>query len=157
MKLLFKQRLFAWFDSYDIYYEDGSVAYTVKGQLSWGHKLNIYNRNGDYVGTVKERIIKVLPAFDIYIGENHLGTIRKDLSLLSHRYNIDYKGWSVKGNFLGWDYEVIDANKDLVAVVSKALLRITDTYVIDVLDGYDEVAVLMLVLAIDAEKCSASE
>ena len=31
MKLLFKQRFFSWFDSYDIYYEDGDVAYTVEG------------------------------------------------------------------------------------------------------------------------------
>ncbi len=36
MKLLFKQRLFSWFDSYDIYAENGSVLYEVKGQLSWG-------------------------------------------------------------------------------------------------------------------------
>ena len=32
MKLYFKQRFFSWFDSYDIYYEDGSVAYTVEGR-----------------------------------------------------------------------------------------------------------------------------
>ncbi len=30
MKLLFKQRFFSWFDSYDIYGGDGSVVYTVK-------------------------------------------------------------------------------------------------------------------------------
>lgn len=33
MKLYFKQRFFSWFDSYDIYYEGGSVAYTVEGKL----------------------------------------------------------------------------------------------------------------------------
>ena len=38
MKLLFKQRLFSWFDSYDIYDEAGNTVYVVKGQLSWGHK-----------------------------------------------------------------------------------------------------------------------
>ena len=43
MKLLFKQRLFSWFDSYDIYDEDGNSVYTVKGQLSWGHRLKIYD------------------------------------------------------------------------------------------------------------------
>ena len=36
MKLYFKQRMFSWFDSYDIYYmnggeETGAVAYTVEG------------------------------------------------------------------------------------------------------------------------------
>ena len=41
MKLWFKQRFFSWFDSYDIYYEDGSTAFTVEGKLSWGHRLHI--------------------------------------------------------------------------------------------------------------------
>jgi uncharacterized protein YxjI len=35
MKLLFKQRFFSWFDSYDIYNESSETVYTVKGQLSW--------------------------------------------------------------------------------------------------------------------------
>ena len=46
MKLLFKQRLFSWFDSYDIYREDGGKAYTVQGQLSWGHCLKIFDPPG---------------------------------------------------------------------------------------------------------------
>lgn len=37
MKLLFKQRLFSWFDSYDIYEDTGNKVYTVKGQLAWGY------------------------------------------------------------------------------------------------------------------------
>ena len=51
MKLLFKQRLFSWFDSYDIYDEAGNTVYIVKGQLSWGHKLVIYDAYGNEVGT----------------------------------------------------------------------------------------------------------
>ena len=47
MKLLFKQRLFSWFDSYDIYDEFGNTVYVVKGQLSWGHKLVIYDADGN--------------------------------------------------------------------------------------------------------------
>ena len=47
MKLLFKQRLFSWFDSYDIYDEAGNTVYVVKGQLSWGHKLVIYDAYGN--------------------------------------------------------------------------------------------------------------
>lgn len=46
MKLYFKQRFFSWFDSYDIYYEGGDVAYTVEGQLSWGHCLHILDPRG---------------------------------------------------------------------------------------------------------------
>ena len=46
MKLLFKQRFFSWLDSYDIYNEAGQTVYTVKGQLSWGHCLKIYDAQG---------------------------------------------------------------------------------------------------------------
>ena len=41
MKLLFKQRFFSWFDSYDIYDEAGATLFTVEGQLAWGHTLHI--------------------------------------------------------------------------------------------------------------------
>ena len=56
MKLLFKQRFFSWFDSYDIYNEDGQIIYQVEGRLSWGHKLVIYDQNGNEVGTVLEKV-----------------------------------------------------------------------------------------------------
>ena len=89
MKLLFKQRLFSWLDSYDIYDEAGNTVYTVKGQLSWGHCLKIFDARNREVGTV-----------------------------------------------------------------SKEVLHWTDTYVLDIADSADALGVLMLVLAIDAEKCS---
>ena len=41
-----------------------------------------------------------------------------------------------------------------IATVSKELWNWTDTYVIDVHDPQDGLCALMLVLAIDAEKCS---
>ena len=34
MKMLFKQRFFSWFDSYDIYDETGDTLFTVEGKLS---------------------------------------------------------------------------------------------------------------------------
>lgn len=43
MILRFKQRFFSWFDSYDIYDENGNTVYVVKGQLSWGHCLKIFD------------------------------------------------------------------------------------------------------------------
>ena len=77
MKLLFKQRFFSWFDSYDIYDEEGNVVYTVKGQLSWGHCLKIFDKNGTEIGMVKEVVFSFLPKFEIYIGNTYRGCIHK--------------------------------------------------------------------------------
>ena len=36
MKLVLKQRLFSWFDSYDVCDEYGNAVFSVKGRLAWG-------------------------------------------------------------------------------------------------------------------------
>ncbi len=156
MKLLFKQRFFSWLDSYDIYDEQGAAVYTVRGKLSWGHCLKIFDRAGQEVGTVKERLLTWLPKFELYLGQQYLGCIRKDFTFFRPRYHIDCNGWQVEGNFLEWDYSVLSSSGAQVASISKELLHWTDTYVIDVRNPADALSVLMLVLAIDAEKCSRS-
>jgi len=154
LKLLFKQRFFSWFDSYDIYDEAGNPVYTVKGQLSWGHCLKIFDAYGTEVGMVKERVLTLLPKFELYQGPHLVGTIRKELSFFRPRYNIDFNGWHIEGTWLEWDYTVYGPYGETVAVVSKELLHWTDTYVIDVTRPENALCALMFVLAIDAEKCS---
>lgn len=157
MKLLFKQRLFSWFDSYDIYDEAGNTVYVVKGQLSWGHCLKIFDANGNEIGTVKEKILTWLPKFEIYLGDNYVGCISKELTFFRPKYDIDYNGWHVEGDFFEWDYRILNRERQCVADISKQLFNWTDTYVIDVREPKDALGALMLVLAIDAEKCSRND
>lgn len=157
MKLLFKQRFFSWFDSYDIYNEAGQTVYTVKGQLSWGHCLKIYDARGVEVGTVKERIFTFLPKFEMYLGETCVGCISKEFTFFRPKFNIDCNGWQMEGDWFEWDYQITDHTGRNVATVTKELWNWTDTYVIDVVNPADALCTLMLVLAIDAEKCSRSD
>ena len=154
MKLLFKQRFFSWFDSYDIYNENGETVYTVQGQLSLGHCLKIFDAYGNEVGTVKERIFTWLPKFEIYIGEQYIGCISKEFTFFKPKFDIDFNGWHIDGDFFEWDYTILDISGQNIATVSKELFNWTDTYVIDVNEEQDALCALMLVLAIDAEKCS---
>ena len=132
MKLLFKQRAFTWFDSYDIYDENENTVYVVKGQLSWGHCLKIFDASEEHeLGTVKEQIFSWWPQFELYEGSDCIGTLKKE-----------------------WDYTITGPDGEKVAAISKELLHWTDTYVLDIADPEDALYVLMFVLAIDAEKCS---
>ena len=157
MKLLFKQRLFSWFDSYDIYDEAGNTMFVVKGELAWGHLLRIYDINGRAVGCVKEKILTWLPKFEMYIGDRYAGSISKEFTFFKPKYHIDYNGWYVEGNWLEWDYSIFNSAGQNVAAVSKKIWNWTDTYVIDVRNPQDALYALMLVLAIDAEKCSRQD
>lgn len=154
MKLLFKQRFFSWFDSYDIYDESGNTVYVVKGQLSWGHCLKIFDKYGSEIGTVKERVLTLLPKFEIYEKNNYIGCISKEFTFIKQKYNIDFNGWHIDGSFMEWDYTIVDSHGNKIAEISKELLRMTDTYILDISKPEDALYVLMFVLAIDAEKCS---
>ena len=154
MKMRFKQRFFSWFDSYDIYDEDENILFTVEGQLSWGHCLHILDSAGRHIGTVQERVFTLLPKFELYEGAIQVGTLEKEFTFFRPRYRIDCNGWEVQGEFMEWDYTITDAYQNLVAVISKELFHWTDTYTIDVADPADALRALMVVLAIDAEKCS---
>ena len=157
MKLLFKQRFFTWFDSYDIYNEAGQTLYSVKGQLAWGHCLKIFDAHGREVGTVKERIFTFLPKFEMYLGPNYIGCISKEFTCLMPKFNIDCNGWQVHGDCFEWDYQITDSAGRLIATVSKELMNWTDTYSIEVAEPKNAICALMLVLAIDAEKCSRND
>ena len=154
MKLLFKQRMFSWFGSYDIFNEYGETVYTVKGQLAWGHCFKIFDAEGNEVGEVRQRIFTFMPKFEIYRADSYLGCISKEFTLFKPKFNIDFNGWHIEGDFFEWDYQILNANGALIATVTKELFNWTDTYSIDVENPEDALYALMLVLAIDAEKCS---
>lgn len=154
MRLLFKQRLFSWLDSYDIYYENGDVAFTVQGRLSWGYRLHVLDASGRHIATLQERVLTLLPKFELYIGDQYVGCIRKEFTLFRPRFTVECSGWDIQGDLFAWDYQIIGQNGRTVATVSKQIFRLTDTYVIDVENPQNALLALLVVLAIDAEKCS---
>lgn len=154
MRLLFKQRMFSWFDSYDIYDEDENTVFTVEGKLAWGHLLKIYDTEGNELGKVEEEILAWMPKFELYEGKKHIGTLEKEVTFFKPRYTIDFNGWCIKGDWTEWDYTIVDEDGKQIAAISKELFHWTDTYIIDVPNPENALYALMVTLAIDAEKCS---
>lgn len=154
MKLLIKQRVFSWTDSYDVYDEDGNKKYFVKAEfLSLGHRVHVYNALDEELGLIRQKIITMLPAFEIDIAGRYCGRVQKRFTLFRPKYEIDFNGWRAEGDFLGWDYDVYSGCSSVVHI-SKELFHWGDTYVIDIANPEDELMALMLVIAIDAANCS---
>lgn len=154
MRLLIKQRVFSWTDSYDVYDENGNARYFVKAELfALGHQLHIHDKYNNEIGVIHQRLLTFLPAFEIEIGGEIKGTIQKQFAFFKPKYEIDYNGWRVEGDFLGWDYDVYSGCSSVIHI-SKELLHWGDTYVIDFSNPADELDGLLLVIAIDAANCS---
>lgn len=154
MKLLIKQRVFSWSDTYDIYDENENPKYFVKGEiLSLGHRLHVYDAAGNEVGLIKEKILNLLPVFEIETGGVPRGRIEKRFTLFRPKYDVDYNGWRVEGDFLGWNYDVYCGCSSVIHI-RKEILHWGDTYVIDFSNPEDELMGLLLVISIDAANCA---
>jgi len=157
MRLLIKQRVFAWDDTYDVYDEAGNVKYVVKAEIfALGHRLHVYDASGKEVGQISQKLLTLVPRFEISVEGRVWGTIKKQVTFFVPKYDIDYNGWHAEGDMLGWNYEVY-SGKRTVMHVSKQWLSWGDTYTIDIVDERDELEGIMLVIAIDAANCDKND
>lgn len=154
MKLLIKQRVFSWTDSYDIYDESGNVNYYVKGEFfAFGHQLHVYDSTDNEIGMIKQKVFSFQPTFEIEIQGTTRGYIQKQFSLFHPAYKIDFNNWQAEGDFLGWEYDVYSGNRSIIHI-SKEFLHWGDTYIIDFLNPEHACMGMMLVIAIDAANCT---
>ena len=154
MNLCIRQRVFSWTDSYDVYDENGIARYFVRAEfLTLGHQIHVYEKQtGREVGSIHQRLLTFMPTFDIMIDGQPQGCVRKQLSLFMPRYEVDFRGWNVEGDLLGWDYSVYQGNLEVMNI-SKKWLSWGDTYTLRYANPAHEMPGLLLVLAIDAANC----
>ena len=78
MKLLIKQRVFSWTDTYDVYDENENRKYFVKTEMfRMGHQIHVCDAAGNEIGMIKQRVFTLLPCFDIEIGGREMGNIHR--------------------------------------------------------------------------------
>ena len=158
MQLLIKQRIFTITDNYYVYDETGEIRYEVEDELfRLGHQIHVYDkRTGREVGSVHQRFFTLMPEFEIVIDGRVMGTIRKKISFFTPQYEVDYRGWHVEGNLMGWDYQVMRGDME-VMTISKELFNWSDTYSLRYDNPADEIPGLLLVIAIDAVNCDRNK
>ena len=161
MELHIRQRIFSWGDSYDVFDDSGEARYEVRSAFfSLGHQIHVYDKRADEgrdeVGSIRQKLFTLMPTFEIEIGGRVIGTVRKKFTLLRQNYEVDYRGWDVEGDFLGWDYKVVQAHQEVLSI-TKDIWNWSDTYTLRFRDPADEIPGLLLVLAIDAANCSHND
>ena len=161
MELHIRQRIFSWGDSYDVFDDSGEARYEVRSAFfSLGHQIHVYDKQADEgrdeVGSIRQKLFTLMPTFEIEIGGRVIGTVRKKFTLLRQNYEVDYRGWDVEGDFLGWDFRVVQASREVLSI-TKEIWNWSDTYTLRFRNPADEIPGLLLVLAIDAANCSHND
>ena len=103
MKLLIRQRVFSWSDTYDVYDETGSPKYYVKAEVwTLGHRIHVYEHGtGEEVGLIQERLLTMMPKFEISAGAAAWAVWTSGSPSSAPRYEVDYLNWQVEGRLFG--------------------------------------------------------
>ena len=150
MRLIIKKKIIAWTDSFNVFDECDNKRYTVKADLiSIGRVFRVYDEHHKEVGVVREKLIKILPRYNIFIGGKEQGYIKKCLSFFHTVYDIQFANLRVDGDIFSWNYDVYNGSGQLVATVRKKIISLVDTYVMDIINEEYEMEVVMLAVVIE--------
>jgi uncharacterized protein YxjI len=155
MKLYIRQKVFSWVDRFTVMDESGQDKYFVEGEFSFAKKLHLLDTAGAEVAFIQQKVFSFLPRYFVFIGEEQIAEIVKEMTFLKQRYTIEGLGWEVTGDFWAHDYEIVQGNRT-VATIRKEWMTWGDCYELDIADERDETVALAVVLAIDCALAAAA-
>ncbi len=149
MKLYIKQKVFSFKDKFNIFDERGEVKYTAAGEIfTLGKKLHVTDTAGNEVIFIRQRLLTLLPKYEIALaGADHVEIVKK-FTVFRHEYAIPQWDVSIQGDFFAHEYEVF-RGKEKIAHLSKEWFTFGDAYAIEIPDQADELMALAAILVVD--------
>ena len=152
MILTFKQKMMSLAGKYEVYDEEGQVAYKIQGRIRIPKRYEISNAQGEKIAMLKSKFFDFMPQFRLFIDNQEVGRVKKKFTFFTQKFKVDCNDWKIDGNILGWNYSIVDANNALVASMDNNLLHMPEKYVLKIVDPKDARLVLKIGFAIAAEK-----
>lgn len=158
MRLLVNQKFFSVGDKFTISDEAGRPWFQVEGQFfSVGKKLWLKDMSGNEVFFLKQRLFSITGKWEIQRGGQIIGTSKAKVFHLpfsrSHTLEGEFGKYKIKGSSFAFNFKVLDLNNGgtQIGTISKKILKIADTYVIDIVDEKTDPAIVVAgALIIDA-------
>lgn len=153
MRYVIREKFFRLGEDSTITDEFGRPVVQVDGKIfSLHHTLVMRDLNGNELATVKKQLIALRQTYHVTRNGQEIAAIRKKLiSPFVDRFSVDIPGSEelhVTGSLFEHNYTIRRENQ-VIAVVSKAWISLTDTYGVDIAPGENDLLILATVLALD--------
>jgi uncharacterized protein YxjI len=155
MRYIMKQKVFSFGDKFAIRNERDEDVFFVDGRVfSLGKQLSFEDAAGRELLFIKQKVLSFGPTYEIYRGEEHVATIKKELFTFfqcAFDVHVDGQGdLEAQGNFSDHEY-VVMRDGEAVAQISKQWFSWSDTYGVEIADSED--AALMLATTVVIDMC----
>ena len=152
MKLIITQKLMSLRGRYNITDENDQTVFSIKGKYTVPKRYDISDAQGQLIAQLRAKVFDIMPTYYLYEGGEKIGKVKKKITFLKPKFEIDCNGWQIQGNFLSWDYKIVDPAGNIIATLSKEIFKMRDVYVMDIVNDEDALRVVQVALAIDLEK-----
>lgn len=149
-----RQKLVSIGDDFWIENQDGQRIFKVDGKALRLRKTLVFEDvHGNKLAQIQERWLPIKETMAIEDANgNQMATVKKALiAPLRDRWSVNVKGGpdlDVQGNILDHEYS-IKRGWNKVAEVSKKWISLTDTYMVEIDEGQNDILILAIAVAID--------
>jgi uncharacterized protein YxjI len=148
-----RQRLVSIGEDFDIADEHGNPVFRVDGKvMSLRETFVLEDLQGREVATIREKKLALSKSMNILRGDTTIATVRKARFTPFHdKFTIEVEGGQdivAQGDILQHEYE-LRRGDEAVALVSKRLFTLSDTYGIETAPGENDGLILAVAVAID--------
>lgn len=157
MRYHMRERAWSLTEAFVIKNDAGHPAFEVRGKFFHiGDDLLMIDRHtGQQVAHIKQRMLSLLPHYDIYRNGQHWASVSEQWRLFGERFKV--KGdndmvFHVQGDIWRWHFDISDDYGNLLATVSRQFSIFRDSYAVDIANGVDVPFILSLAIVIEMVK-----
>ena len=110
-------------------------------------KTDVYDAQGRPVAHIEKKFFSLHQRHFVTMAEGGAFELSNELlHLIKDITNIEGLGWQLRGNILGLNFELYDANEEIIAVIAQKLFSLHDKYCIDIYrPEYEKTVVAILI------------
>jgi uncharacterized protein YxjI len=149
----------AWHLTEDFLVRDvaGHAVFEIRGKFFHiGDDLLLFDcQTGQEVIRIKQRVLSLLPRYDISRNGVRLASVHEQFRLFGERFKVegdDGQVFHVDGDIWRWHFTVSDSHGHLMGQVSRRFSLFRDSYVVDVAPGVDASFIIALAVVIEMVK-----
>jgi uncharacterized protein YxjI len=157
MRYHLRERAWSLTEAFLVRDDAGNPVFEIRGKFFHiGDDLLMFDRpTGQEVVRIKQRILSLLPRYDIYRNGQHWANIHEQFRLFGERFKVTGENgmvFHVDGDIWRWNFRVTDNHGNGLAQISRQFSIFRDSYAVDVAPGVDAPFVIALAVVIELVK-----
>jgi uncharacterized protein YxjI len=158
MRYHLRERAWSLTEAFLIRDEMGNAVFEVRGKFFHiGDDLVMIDLySGQQVAQIKQRVLSLLPRYEIYRNGQHWASVHEQLlHLFGERFKVEGENgmvFHVNGDIWNWNFAVSDNYGNALARIGRQFSLFRDSYAIDIAAGVDAPFIIALTIVVEMVK-----